>query len=77
MEYQVWGIVHQRQLLVCGHVARYPEADILLVGLFLKGIIRGGGGQGGAHKIHRWAKFMFNVRSYLVWEGGLHGACPG
>ena len=45
---------------------------ILLFGLFLKGITRDGGGQGGAHKVRGWGKSMLPVGSYLVWEGGLH-----
>ena len=40
---------------------------ILLVRLSLKGIIRRGGDQEGAHKVRGWGKSVFPVRSYLVW----------
>ena len=48
-----------------------------LVGLSLKGIIRDGGGQGGAHKVRGWVKLTLPVGSYLVWKGGLHGDLCG
>ena len=50
---------------------------IMLLGLFLKGIAWGGGGQGGAHKVHGWGKSMLSAASYLVWKGGLHGDLQG
>ena len=50
---------------------------ILLVGLSLKGITQGGGGQGGACKVHGWDKLMLPVVGYLVWEGGLYGVIAG
>ena len=40
------------------------EKLILLVRLFLKGIILGGGG----HKVRGWVKLMLPVGSYLAWE---------
>ena len=49
----------------------------LLVGLSLKGITPGGGGQKDAHKVHRWGKSMLPVGSYLVREGCLHGDLRG
>ena len=50
---------------------------ILLLVLSLKGIIRSGGGQRGAHKVHGLGKSMLPVGSYLVWEGGLHEELHG
>ena len=50
---------------------------ILLLGLFLKGIAWDGGGQGDVHKHDGWGKLMLPIRSYLVWEGGLHGDLYG
>ena len=53
------------------------QKQILLFGLFLKWIIQGGGGQGGAHKVRGWGKSMLPAESYLVWKGGLHGDLHG
>ena len=49
---------------------------ILFVRLSLKGITRGGGGQGGDHKVRGWAKSMLVAPgSYLVWEGACMETC--
>ena len=56
------------------HVTQKP---ILLLGLFLKGITRCGGGQESVHKVCGWSKSLLPVGSYLVWEGDLQGLIAG
>ena len=48
----------------------------LLTGLYRYETIRCGGGQGAAHNSRGWGKLMSPARSYLGWEGGLHGDLP-
>ncbi len=68
--------VRERQLRLYGHVARYSKVT-LLTGLYRYETIWCGGGQGGAHNSHGWSKLTNPARSYLGWEGGLHGDLPG
>ncbi len=49
----------------------------LLTGLYWYEAIRCGGGQGGVHNSRGWSKLTNPARSYLGWEGGLHGDLPG
>ena len=51
----------------------FTQKVALLLGLFLKGIIQRGGGQGGGHKVDGRVKSMLPVGSYLVMEGSRHG----
>ena len=68
----ITNIVHQRQLWLCGHVARYPESDPA------SRVVSERDNPG-------WrtpTKFMArqvdaSCLSYLVWEGGLHGVITG
>ena len=52
---------------------------ILLVGLSLKGITQGGGGQGGAHKVRGWGKSMLpagSMETYTGWSEDGRGDVP-
>ena len=67
----ITSIVHQRQLQLYGHVARYPEADptCRVVSESNKQMWKR---TKGAHKVRGWDKSIIYVGSYLVWEGDLH-----
>ena len=71
----ITSIACQHQLWLYGHVARYLEADPA------SQVVSKGDNLGWrrclAHKVRGWGKLMFPAGSYLVWEGGLHGAIPG